>query len=144
MITEITVKELDAERFIDEKVGEIRAAVGEGTAINALSGGVDSSTVTMLGHRALGGRLKTVFIETDTPLKRNITDNINRKAKGVIEFENKVATDQRGSLFQLASHLVIKHGQAVLKCLTEAHFLVVDHFLKQLCCIPQTWVGTQH
>jgi GMP synthase (glutamine-hydrolysing) len=37
--------------------------VGEGRAINALSGGVDSSTVTLLGHRALGGRLKTVFIE---------------------------------------------------------------------------------
>jgi GMP synthase (glutamine-hydrolysing) len=37
--------------------------VGAGIAINALSGGVDSSTVTMLGHRALGSRLKTVFIE---------------------------------------------------------------------------------
>jgi GMP synthase (glutamine-hydrolysing) len=32
-------------------------------AINALSGGVDSSVVTMLGHRALGDRLKTVFID---------------------------------------------------------------------------------
>jgi GMP synthase (glutamine-hydrolysing) len=49
--------------FIAEKVAEIRAAVGEGLAINALSGGVDSSTVTLLGHRALGRRLKTVFIE---------------------------------------------------------------------------------
>ena len=28
-----------------------------------MSGGVDSSTVTLLGHRALGDRLKTVFIE---------------------------------------------------------------------------------
>jgi GMP synthase (glutamine-hydrolysing) len=37
--------------------------VGDGTAINALSGGVDSSTVTMLGHQALGPRLRTVFIE---------------------------------------------------------------------------------
>ena len=63
MIQEITAQELDAERFIGERVKEIRDAVGGGTAINALSGGVDSSTVTMLGHRALGDRLRTVFIE---------------------------------------------------------------------------------
>ena len=63
MIKEITVKELNAEHFINKKVKEIRQAVGNGIAINALSGGVDSSTVTMLGHRALGDRLKTVFIE---------------------------------------------------------------------------------
>jgi GMP synthase (glutamine-hydrolysing) len=63
MIKEITVQELDANRFIEEKVEEIRAAVGGDTAINALSGGVDSSTVTMLGHRALGDRLRTVFVE---------------------------------------------------------------------------------
>jgi GMP synthase (glutamine-hydrolysing) len=63
MIKEITAKELNTESFINERVKEIKDAVGEGTAINALSGGVDSSTVTMLGHRALGKRLKTVFIE---------------------------------------------------------------------------------
>jgi len=63
MPDEITVQELDPERFIEDKVAEIRSAVGEGTAINALSGGIDSSTVTMLGHRALGARLRTVFIE---------------------------------------------------------------------------------
>ena len=63
MIKEIVVQDLNTEQFIQEKVGEIKAAVGEGMAINALSGGVDSSTVTMLGHRALGNQLKTVFIE---------------------------------------------------------------------------------
>jgi len=63
MVREITAKELDTERFIHGKVMEIKDAVGDGMAINALSGGVDSSTVTMLGHRALGNRLKTVFIE---------------------------------------------------------------------------------
>jgi GMP synthase (glutamine-hydrolysing) len=63
MVTEITVKGLDTERFINEKTKEIKESVGDGWAINALSGGVDSSTVTMLGHRALGDRLKTVFIE---------------------------------------------------------------------------------
>ncbi|MFC1730720.1 asparagine synthase-related protein [candidate division KSB1 bacterium] len=63
MIKEITAKELDTEQFINEKVKDIKDAVGDGMAINALSGGVDSSTVTMLGHRALGNHLKTVFVE---------------------------------------------------------------------------------
>jgi len=63
MIREITAQMLDTESFIKDKIAEIKAAVGVGTAINALSGGVDSSTVTMLAHRALGSRLRTVFIE---------------------------------------------------------------------------------
>ena len=63
MINEIKLEDLDTARFIDEKVNEIAAAAGEGIAINALSGGVDSSVVTMLGHRALGKRLRTVFIQ---------------------------------------------------------------------------------
>jgi len=63
MIKEITVKELNTKQFIDEQVKKIAAAVGSGKAINALSGGVDSSTVTMLGHQALGKELRTVFIQ---------------------------------------------------------------------------------
>ncbi len=63
MITEITTQELNTEQFISEKVREIKDAVGDGMAINALSGGVDSSAVTMLGHRALGEQLKTVFVD---------------------------------------------------------------------------------
>ncbi len=63
MTKEITAQELNTDHFINEKVKEIRGAVGDGIAINALSGGVDSSTVTMLGHKALGKRLKTIFIE---------------------------------------------------------------------------------
>jgi len=62
-IKEIKTSKLDPEQFIAEKVVEISATVGDGLAINALSGGVDSSAVTMLGHRALGDRLKTYFIE---------------------------------------------------------------------------------
>jgi GMP synthase (glutamine-hydrolysing) len=62
-ITEIPVGSLDPQQFIAEQVNKISTTVGDGLAINALSGGVDSSTVTMLGHRALGGRLKTYFID---------------------------------------------------------------------------------
>lgn len=63
MIREITAQELDAQAYIEAQVQDIRAVVGDGIAVNALSGGVDSSTVTMLGHRALGDRLRTVFID---------------------------------------------------------------------------------
>ena len=63
MTKEITSQELNAEKFVNEKIKEIQKVVGGGMAINALSGGVDSSTVTILGHRALGDNLKTVFIE---------------------------------------------------------------------------------
>ncbi|MBN1817484.1 MAG: hypothetical protein JW828_08985 [Sedimentisphaerales bacterium] len=63
MITEITVQQLHPEPFIHDKIREIKDAVGEGTAINALSGGVDSSAVTLLGHRALGRQLKTIFVD---------------------------------------------------------------------------------
>lgn len=63
MIDEITAQALDSEQFIQDQIKAIRDAVGMKTAINALSGGVDSSTVTMLGHRALGKQLRTVFID---------------------------------------------------------------------------------
>ena len=63
MINEIKLQDLIAGEFIDEKVKEISDAVGGGIAINALSGGVDSSVVTMIGHRALGKYLRTVFIQ---------------------------------------------------------------------------------
>lgn len=60
---EIRATELNAADFIEEKSREIASLVGSGTAINALSGGVDSSAVTMLGHKALGERLKTYFVD---------------------------------------------------------------------------------
>ncbi|MDI9570729.1 MAG: ExsB family transcriptional regulator [Pseudomonadota bacterium] len=61
---EIKIQDLNVNSFIDEKVEEIRRIVGSGIAINALSGGVDSSVVTALGHRALGDRLRSYYIDT--------------------------------------------------------------------------------
>jgi GMP synthase (glutamine-hydrolysing) len=62
-IEEMEMKDLDPQRFIEEKTAEIASLAGSGLAVNALSGGVDSSTVTILGHKALGDRLKTYFID---------------------------------------------------------------------------------
>jgi GMP synthase (glutamine-hydrolysing) len=54
---------MDYKAFVEAQIGSIRDTVGDASAINALSGGVDSSVVTVLGHRALGDRLKTVFVD---------------------------------------------------------------------------------
>ncbi len=54
---------MDSKAFINEQIAAIRKTVGKGIAINALSGGVDSSVVTLLGHRALGEQMKTFFVD---------------------------------------------------------------------------------
>jgi len=62
-IEEIKMKDLHPKEFIEQKINEISSVVGSSSAINALSGGVDSSTVTILAYKALGDRLKTYFID---------------------------------------------------------------------------------
>ncbi len=54
---------MDCEKFIEEQIAQIKETVGQEKVINALSGGVDSSVVTVLGHRALGDQLRTVFVD---------------------------------------------------------------------------------
>lgn len=54
---------MDYKKFIEEQIAYIKQTVGDAKAITALSGGVDSSLVTVLGHRALGDRLRTIFVD---------------------------------------------------------------------------------
>lgn len=63
--------------FIEKKVDEIRGEVGQAKAILALSGGVDSMTCAALAYRAIGDRLKAVFID----------DGLMREGEGKAVFE---------------------------------------------------------
>lgn len=54
---------MNLKKFIIEQVESLKREVGDGIAINALSGGVDSSVVTVLAHKALGNQLKTIFVD---------------------------------------------------------------------------------
>jgi GMP synthase (glutamine-hydrolysing) len=51
------------QHFIEETTASIRAKVGTGHAICAISGGVDSSVAAMLVHRAIGDQLTCVFVD---------------------------------------------------------------------------------
>ncbi len=48
--------------FIETEVAAIRAKVGNGRVICALSGGVDSSVVAVLIHKAIGDQLQCIFV----------------------------------------------------------------------------------
>jgi GMP synthase (glutamine-hydrolysing) len=56
--------------FIQSTVSAIREQVGEGRAICALSGGVDSSVAAVLVERAIGARLTCVFVNNGV-LRKN-------------------------------------------------------------------------
>ncbi len=49
--------------FVRETVEEIRRMVGDGRAVSALSGGVDSAVASLLVHRAIGDRLTCIFVD---------------------------------------------------------------------------------
>lgn len=52
------------ESFLQESIKEIRATVGTKKVICAVSGGVDSSVVAALIHKAIGSQLHCIFVDT--------------------------------------------------------------------------------
>jgi GMP synthase (glutamine-hydrolysing) len=51
------------ESLVDKAVREIRATVGDSTAIIGLSGGIDSSVATFMATKALGERLLAIYVD---------------------------------------------------------------------------------
>jgi len=57
------VSAFDPREFVEKKVGEVREIVGEGLAVAACSGGVDSTVTAFIARMALGERLIPVLLD---------------------------------------------------------------------------------
>ncbi|MUL36473.1 glutamine-hydrolyzing GMP synthase [Gloeocapsopsis dulcis] len=80
------------EAFVDEAIREIRAKVGDKRVLLALSGGVDSSTLAFLLHKAIGDQLTCVFIDQG--------------------FMRKLEPERLVKLFQEQFHIPVEHVKA--------------------------------
>ncbi len=86
---------VNVEEFVKRAVEEIKREVGDGKAIIALSGGVDSSVCTVLAYKAIGDRLIPVFV--DTGLMR---EGEPERLKEVFGHMNLVFIDARDEFFK--------------------------------------------
>lgn len=81
------------EVFIQSTVNSIREQVGDGHAICALSGGVDSSVAAVLVNRAIGDRLTCVFVDNGV-LRKNEFAKVQENLRDKLGL-NLVAVDAR-------------------------------------------------
>ena len=72
---------MDVSSIVKEKVSEIKQEIGDGKAIIALSGGVDSTVSAILTRKAIGDRLLCIYVETGFMRKKDEekVDKISRK-----------------------------------------------------------------
>ncbi|MDN5895389.1 MAG: glutamine-hydrolyzing GMP synthase [Nocardioides sp.] len=84
---------------VDDQVARIRSQVGEGRAICALSGGVDSAVAAALVQRAIGERLTCVYVDHGM-MRKGETDQVRRDFEEVFDSLDVVDAEKQflGSL----------------------------------------------
>jgi len=92
---------IKVEEFVKRAIHEIKEKVGDGKAIIALSGGVDSSVCTVLAYKAIGERLIPVFV--DTGLMR---EGEPEKIKETFEGMGLVFVDAKDEFFKALEGVV--------------------------------------
>jgi len=85
-------------QVLEEQIAKIRSQVGSGRVICALSGGVDSSVVAALLHRAIPGQMRAVFVDHGL-LRHREAEQVVESMRAVIG-EDLVPTDARAQFFE--------------------------------------------
>jgi GMP synthase (glutamine-hydrolysing) len=75
-------RDWNAAHIVDAAVADVRERVGDERVLLGISGGVDSTTLGLLLHRALGERLVPVFVDTGL-LRLGEGDEVERALRGL-------------------------------------------------------------
>jgi GMP synthase (glutamine-hydrolysing) len=86
--------------FIDESVARIREQVGAAHVICGLSGGVDSSVVAALLHRAIGPQLHCIFVDNGL-LRHGEAEQVEKTFREQMPLDLRVAHAQQRFLSAL-------------------------------------------
>ena len=95
--------------FIESTVAAIREKVGDGHAICALSGGVDSSVAAVLVQRAIGDRLTCIFVNNGV-LRLNEFEKVQQTMRDKLGL-NLVAVDASSRFLQRLSGVTDPEGK---------------------------------
>lgn len=63
--------------FVEREIADLRAKIGTGNVICALSGGIDSTVVAVLLHKAIGHRLHCIFVDNGL-LRKNEAEQVTK------------------------------------------------------------------
>ncbi|MEG0766431.1 MAG: GMP synthase (glutamine-hydrolyzing) [Clostridia bacterium] len=75
-----------AEAYVERAVSELKRVVGDGAALCAMSGGIDSSVCALLAHQALGKQAQCIFVDTGL-MRKDEGDQIEWFYRGQLGLE---------------------------------------------------------
>ncbi len=120
---------------VDEQVAAVKAAVGAGRVICALSGGVDSAVAAALVHRAVGHQLVCIYVDTGLmrhneseqvveTFKRNMGIELIHVDAGPRYFERLQGVTEPEQKRKIIGELFVRIFEEHTGGLSDAEFLV--------------------